>query len=369
MTNRLEEMMKHVVLTTSLLLVPAAVPAHGQDLSSLSEQARANVAAPADVIALADAADAQATPRVSPPPSQVPPAAAPRRRGSMVGYIDDATIASRVRIRFEAGFHDHVPDRAEFFYAKCGCYRDLPGSLSLDPAAPGPRPGSANDVNFQQAYVQGEYAVGSRFSVFGELPVRWLQPQSFSTPGPGFANQAGISDLRAGAKFALIADARRTLTAQARVYAPTGKAENGLGTNHATIEPTLLYYEAFTPRFALEAQASDWQPLDGSAGVPITSPNKFSGNVFFWGVGPSFEVYRKGAVSFTPIVELIHWHVNGGFQTATPADATGTNIANLKVGARTYWNATNSLYVGYGHALTKASWYDDIVRVEYRFAF
>src|SRR6266566_4009658 len=44
-----------------------------------------------------------------------------KRRGSMVGYITDATIESQVRLRFDAGFHNNIPDRSEFFYAQCGC--------------------------------------------------------------------------------------------------------------------------------------------------------------------------------------------------------------------------------------------------------
>jgi hypothetical protein len=44
----------------------------------------------------------------------------------MVGYVEDATIESKVRLRFDSAFHDTAPDRAEFFYAKCGCYSGLP---------------------------------------------------------------------------------------------------------------------------------------------------------------------------------------------------------------------------------------------------
>ena len=44
----------------------------------------------------------------------------------MVGYIDNAiVVSSEVRIRFDAAFNDQFPDRAEFIYGKCGCYRIL----------------------------------------------------------------------------------------------------------------------------------------------------------------------------------------------------------------------------------------------------
>ena len=54
---------------------------------------------------------------------------------------------------------------------------------------------------------------------------------------------------------------------------------------------------------------------------------------------------------------------------ASRADASGTNIVNLKFGARFNFKTQSSLYVGYGHALTSESWYDDIVRVEYPYTF
>ena len=63
-----------------------------------------------------------------------------RRRGSMVGYINDSEIGSKIQVRGDLGYHIDAPDRAEFFYAKCGCYRDLQGNPAYDPDAPGPGP-------------------------------------------------------------------------------------------------------------------------------------------------------------------------------------------------------------------------------------
>ena len=63
-------------------------------------------------------------------------------RPSMVGYIDDAGIRSEIRIRLDVAVHDDTPDRAEFFYAKCGCYRGVPTGTGPDPSSPGPGPAS-----------------------------------------------------------------------------------------------------------------------------------------------------------------------------------------------------------------------------------
>jgi hypothetical protein len=304
----------------------------------------------------------------APPPSR--DADTPRRRGSMVGYIEDPIVSSKIRVRFEAGFHDTAPDRAEFFYAKCGCYSGLgKTNPNYDPNAPGPQPGAASDVNFNQLYALAEYETVDWLSVFAELPIRWLMPQAFIGGGTGFQNQGGISDLRAGAKLALAATTSQALTAQVKMYFPTGDASKGLGTNHASIEPAFLYYGQVDPRFAIEGQIGLLLPFDGSAGLPTSNPDKFSGRVFSYGVGPSFEIYRSAKLRVAPVVELVGFHVLSGFATVPTgqqADASGTNIVNLKVGGRATWRSGSSIYFGWGHVLTDAQWYEDIVRVEYR---
>ena len=80
---------------------------------------------------------------------------------------------------------DDFPDRAEFFYGQCGCNGG---------GAPGPS-GLATDLNFQQFSVDAQYAVTNRIAVFGTLPARFIQPQSFFAPAiaGSFGNQSGES--------------------------------------------------------------------------------------------------------------------------------------------------------------------------------
>jgi hypothetical protein len=367
----LEATMKRVFVMILTMLMPITATANAQVARVSSEEPsiadsarRAGGAASSDAGLPAPGAAFQPAPVA--PPRDVN---SPRRRGSMVGYIDDAVVGSKIRLRFEFGLHNDAPDRAEFFYAKCGCYRDLAKNHpAYDPNAAGPGPGIVTDLNFQQFYVLGEYAVGDRFSVFGELPTRWLQPQSFQAGTGSFVNQSGIGDLRAGVKLALRAAADQVLTAQVKTFLPTGDGLHGLGTDHASVEPALLYYQQLSDLVVLESQVGAWLPFAGSKPVPTTATGNFSGNVFFYGLGPSFEVYRGGSVRFAPVVELVGWHVLSGYQTGGTPDATGTNIVNLKVGARTAFDR-GSVYVGYGHALTTARWYEDIVRFEYRYSF
>jgi Putative MetA-pathway of phenol degradation len=313
-------------------------------------------------------------PPSAPEARQAPAAARPadpgsRRRPSMVGYVNDSDTTSKVRVRFDSGFGIEAADRAEFFYGKCGCYRGLPASNpAYDPNAPGPGPGVLTDLNFNQLFVLGELAVARRASIFGTVPVRFLHPQTFAAGTGSFGDQSGFGDIMFGGKAGLVSNERRQVTASLQFAAPSGDSLKGLGTNHWSVEPALLYHERATDRFSVEAQFGEVFPTDGSAGVPTSSPQKFSGKVLYYGVGPSFEVYRSGSTAFAPVVELVGWHVIDGYQTAEHAPAGGINVVNIKFGGRLLMGH-NSLYVGYGHALTTAVWYDDILRIEYRVGF
>lgn len=362
--------MRRAVLCALTLLVPLAAPAVAQVAPGNGERSVTPGATGLDVTASA-ASRALGDPSTALQlPAPQPAASGPRRRGSMVGYIEDTVVSSKVRVRFDSGFTITDPDRAEFFYAKCGCYRGLPtSSPAYDPDAPGPGPGIATDLNFQQLYVQGEFAATERVSVFGELPMRWLQPQTFAAGTGSFANQSGVSDLRAGVKLALADTLEQMVTAQVKTFLPTGDAGNGLGTDHASIEPAILYYRQVSDRAAFESQVALWIPFGGSNGVPTSIDDKFAGNVLSYGIGQSFDLYRSGTVRFAPVVELVGWRVLGGFQTSDFSDASGTNIVNLKFGGRLTVRDQDSLYVGYGHALTDAEWYENILRFEYRHAF
>jgi hypothetical protein len=293
----------------------------------------------------------------------------------MVGYIEDATVTSKVRMRFDLGYGYDAPDRAEFFYAKCGCYVfDAEPFGDLD--APGPGPGVPTELNAQQFYALGEYVVRGGISLFAELPFRAIQPQGFlpfGSPYDPFPDQSGIGDIRAGAKVSLMADDTREATLLFRAGFPTGDARKGASTDTWTIEPALLIRQNLNERIGIEGQIGSLHPFGGSRSHD-SDDKKFSGHIIFYGIGPSFDVVDTDQVRFTPVVELVGWRVIGGSQTLCGPDLTcvyeaDDNIVNLKVGARTTIGGRNSLYVGYGWALTSAAWYDKIVRFEYRYEF
>jgi hypothetical protein len=385
-----------------VILFPIALAAQERDPSQMKNQSATSAAAQANVSTAGDEADAAPTDwsadlasdtdtnapqqanakpsQTTPPPGQT----RPKIPGSMVGYIDNAIVASQIRIRFEAAFHDNFPDRAEFFYSQ---YAGLSG--------PGPNSVVA-DLNFLQLYLYGEYAPIKRFSFFTQVPVRWIQPQltvanenQVYPPFPN-VNEAGLSDVAAGFKLAAIASSNQYLTFQFQAYFPSGNASMGLGTNHYSVEPALLYYRRLSDRAALEAQVGDSHPIGGSScllpckadfnGKTLPQSEGFAGDIFFYGVGPSYVLYRGEHVRIAPVIELVGWRVLGGFETnclpsvlscsnQEAVSADGTNIVNLKVGVRTLIGKHNSFYVGFGQALTHSVWYEHIVRAEYRYSF
>ena len=283
------------------------------------------------------------------------------------GYLDNAIPKTMFRLRFDAAYGDNVPDRAEFFYAKCGCFR----VAGLDPRAEGP-PELEKNVDYQELSGYLEVAVTDRLSAFLEIPTRFINPQVNIDDG-------GLSDINAGFKWAFIYRDNLVMSFQLRTYAPTGDANHGLGTGHVTLEPALLSDQRLGDRWTLQGELRDWIPVGGS---------DFAGNVLRYGVGLGYDVYRCRNLCITPVTEFVGWTILSGQQLEVPPNvpltaqglappgvnipatsAAGETIVNAKVGVRTYFGHGNDLYIGYGRALTGTVWYKDILTLEYRHVF
>jgi hypothetical protein len=325
------------------------------------------------------------------------------------GYLDNPIPITTFRLRFDAGFNENRPDRAEYFY---GAWKELSfhphgvqgGGIFFDPKAKGPdlHPGN---LNFQQPEAYIETAFFNIFSGFIQVPYRVVQfhnlqednPESeqkrnkadqpnagsnfFPEPGPENAgnlktNFNGFSDLQFGFKLALLGSPTQFLTFQFRTYSPTGNPDLGLGMGHWSVEPSLLYYKRIN-RLVLQGQLTDWMPIQGGE----------AGNIFQYGAGLGYAVYQRNNFVIMPITEFLGWTVLSGYEsvfepisaTAPPGielpvthgveQAGGNTIVNGKFGVRLFWGTGQSLYVGYGRALTGTHWYTDDFRLEYRVFF
>ena len=273
---------------------------------------------------------------------------------SNTGYVDNAIVGNQLRLRADASYNQKQPDRAEFFYAKCGCY---------GPPAPGmPQPEKSVDAGDLMLGI--EYAPVSNFSLFAEVPYRAVNPEVN-------ANASGLGDIQLGLKYAVLASRQHYVTLQLRAYAPSGDARKGLGTHHWSIEPGLLYYGQLSERLALSGELRYFLPINGSSGQGTGFNEGYAGDVLRYGIGLSYDLDSSSSVKISPIVELVGWRVFDGLmldENGIPQSARA-NIVNLKLGARFRFTNQDSVYVGVGHALTNEAWYENIARLEYRRTF
>lgn len=289
--------------------------------------------------------------------------------GHTGGYIDMAMPVTMFRMQFDSFYGMTEPDRAEFFYPKCGCFARIPNHPAFDPNAPGP-PEVETGIDYQEFRSHLEFAFSDRFSVFGELPVRFINPDVND-------NTAGMSDLNFGFKYALHASLFEYFTFQFRVYAPTGDADRGLGTDHWALEPGFLYYRQLGDRLFLQAELRDIIPVDGT--------EDFAGNVLRYGVGFGYRAVERCEYAVTPTLELVGWTVLDGLVTDVSRanlvrEADGDTIVNIKPGVRFEFGGNryrspgltrypSSLYAGYAQALTGDTWYENGFRLEYRLIY
>jgi hypothetical protein len=308
------------------------------------------------------------TPMAAPSPELAysPTTAAAGLGGSFaMGYLDNAIPETQFRLRYDSAYRDNRPDRAEFFYAKCGCFRvaAIQGKTGGDIHAAGPTTiingmgQPEKSVDYQDITGYLEVAADHKFSAFLEVPFRFLNPEVN-------ANTSGFADMFAGVKYAILADPNQYFTFMFRTAIPTGDSFHGLGTDHVSLEPGLLYWRQVTDKLQIAAELRDWIPIGGS---------DFAGNVLRYGIGAGYEVYRSANdLRILPILEFVGWTVLSGKesdQTGHTFTAAGDEIINIKFGVRTYFGAGSSVYVGYGRALTGDVWYKDIIRAEYRLEF
>jgi hypothetical protein len=272
------------------------------------------------------------------------------------GYIDNAVPVTMFRLRGDFAYRNNRPDRAEFFYAKCGCFRDLtPPQLD----AHGP-PLPETSVDYQEVAPYFEYAFAPRMSAFLTVPVRFLNPDVNR-------NTEGLSDVGFGFKYALVYNPDRVVTFQLRAIAPSGDTFDGLGTGNWWLEPGLLFLRQVSPRWQWFGELRDQ--------IPLSPRSDFTGNVLRYGLGTAVLAMQSDRNYVAPVAEVVGWTVLSGRELADGRvlDAEGDTIVNAKLGLRVGFGRDdcrnlyrNDIYVGYGRALTGEVWYKDVVRVEYR---
>src|SRR5262245_28156910 len=112
--------------------------------------------------------------------------------------------------------------------------------------------------------------------------------------------------MNADFKWAFLSVDDLVATFQLRTYIPTGPSTRGLGTNHVSLEPALLFYVPLAERLVMEAEIRDWIPIGGT---------DFQGNVIRYGIGMSYGIYEAPSLRIRPVAEFVGWTVLDGKET------------------------------------------------------
>lgn len=262
-----------------------------------------------------------------------------------VSFIDSALPMTQLRFRYDVGQNLRRPNRAEFFWPRNG---------------PANRPFPERSVDYLELNTYVEIACEERLSAFFETPFRWVDPVRND-------NTSGVGDLNAGLKLTLFQTECGIVSGQVRCYIPTGDGENGLGTDHVSIEPALLWNQQLCPWLTLEAEARYWVPIRGT---------DFSGDMLRFGTGLVLGC-QTDCLWITPVAEVVAWVPLGGQESFLNENsnvvgfgsARGQNVVNTFLGARAGLHDRIDFYGGYGFSLTSTSWAEEIWRAELRLKF
>jgi len=274
------------------------------------------------------------------------------RVGLAPSELDVTQPFSNFRIRAQGIWNEPSPDRAEFLWAK---------SITLGGRGPAQLEQS---VNYQELRFYLEQAVGTKFSMFVDLPMRWVDPVVN-------ANSAGFSDMNTGTKLLLIDGKCWQITQQMRMYIPTGSTLRGLGNGHMTIEPGLLARYHYSDQTYLHYNLKFWIPVGTDVG--------YQGLIVNYGAGVSHVLYDGDVWAVIPTFEMVMWSVMTGEQTIfpspVPVPADSQTILNLFPGVR--WVRDCGCqdlglfegYLGVGFPVTANRWYDTLLRFDLRWSY
>jgi hypothetical protein len=267
-------------------------------------------------------------------------------KDSYVSILDSAYTRNVLRLRFDAGWTNRRPTRAEFFQSK--------GGVAGGPGPPRPE----TNVDYQEATAYAEWSPIPFVSMFVDTPVRWINPDQN-------VNTWGYGDTDFGLKLCTWTQEQFIATFQLKVYNPTAQRP-GLGTDHWTIEPGLLAIYQPYDNITVEGELRYWIPLGGT---------DFAGDTLRYGLGASLG-QRSSSFWIMPVVEAVGWTVLGGKELVVAApdaftirDANDQTILNGYLGCRFGFGPQLDFYAGYGRCFTGAAWSRNFGRLEMRFLY
>lgn len=202
--------------------------------------------------------------------------------------IDSAQPFNNLRIRAALANRMHLPDRAEYFWAKTvtGGGPPLPESV----------------IDYQEARIRMETG-SKKISTAFELPFRSTDPDINK-------NHAGLGDMQLIVKTVLLDGKSWMLTQYFGTRFASGNAKAGLGTGKVGLEPGLLFRNEFREDTWMHGELKFWFPLGAD---PV-----HGGQVLKLASGVNRVLHQTDHNAWIPSLELSAYSVlNGGATTAT----------------------------------------------------
>jgi hypothetical protein len=295
-------------------------------------------------------------------------------------FVDAARPVTQMKLTYDHGFELRAPDRAEYIMA-----RDHTDPKQLGPGgpcAPANNPGkgmnciaSRVDYDSLNVYMEGATA---RVGVFVSVPYESLDFTTAPISPSPCCHVSGFGDMTVGAKTLILDCELLQLSTEFKTFIPTGNFTKSLGTNHVSLEPSLLLNLRLTPDCYLQAQASYWIPIGGDA---LYDANIFhqhcSLNCVLWCPCPGLQLVGTA--------ELNNWWILGGAYTSTDflapdpnnggrlspvaISSSGADILSAGPGLRLFICEKIDIGVGSAIHLSGDRWTDELVRTEFRWRF
>jgi hypothetical protein len=159
-------------------------------------------------------------------------------------FMDTVRPRTYTRFRWDSGVNLRQPDRVEFFWAR----------VRASGGGRGPRFAETR-VDYDELSLYQEVASGN-FAFFIETPYRSVFPEINE-------HHANFGDLNLGTKSLLIDCELLNLAFQFRTYIPVASPQNGIGTGHTSLEPSLLSSIKVMQNTYIQSQVAYWIPVGG----------------------------------------------------------------------------------------------------------
>jgi hypothetical protein len=283
-------------------------------------------------------------------------------------FVDTTQPFNNCYVRGDAAADWDFPDRAEYFWARTPGGRGPadPGLSNAVPPVPLNR--GETSVDYQDVVFYIEKGA-ERFSIGTKIPIRAVDPDIR-------LNTAGLADMEVISKVVLIDGKCWQLSHIFSTHLPTGSAKRGTGNGHVSLEPGV----------AVRYKWSDLTYLHGDLTYlfPIAADPDWSGQMLNHGLAISHVWIDTDTYAIIPTLELDAWTVLDGRQTL-PGFALNpvtlqrfdeidtVSMVNIYPGLRWVCDkgcdcGVKEFGISTGVCVTEDSWYEEILRVEFRWS-